>query len=676
MNNNIITDQPKRDYLIAQSQQMAGFQPLIPQGSSMAERLLWAVNAEDHQWRHQYIGQLPDFLAKYFSRRYIDIFNRSGRRDANSFLRKMVGQNVMPRLQLVKERYQFTHCVSGMTPFPFIEPLENMVTYGRKQLLKLAHDIAVFISGHYEHYSLLFAKKYAPIFVDETAVDETEASFSRVARLYRLLAKLTLQCGIQPPYWRRFNCGRKMPSLDQLCSGMLRMMSDRWWYFRLKRLRDIQSEHMAIAVGQVQQAASPYVSRQALREWLEQKQRNREFFKQFDLENEQGERISLAETVVHSNANPAIRRCELMVRMRGFEDIANKMDCVGEFYTITAPAKYHAVQHKGGFIKSWSGATPRDTQRYLCGVWAKARAAFARAEINLFGFRVVEPHHDGTPHWHMVLFMLPEHLLQVRKILEHYACQEEQAELQSDGAKKARFDYRVLDPKKGSATGYIAKYISKNIDGYALEEEKDHETGGSLRDMAKSVTAWASRWRIRQFQQIGGAPVSVWRELRRLRAVRLSDTKINAVLQAADEGNWAAYTQAQGGPWVARRDLVIRLSYQHIPFGSAYGEDVHSIQGVTSPFLSHAEFICTRIHQWSIVPKSEPTTRAKMISVAGAERITYQRGKKLSPWSSVNNCTDEQMKRKIKRYPARRMAVVDKMNDLVNISAKTRDNSD
>ncbi|PHM61500.1 replication protein A [Xenorhabdus ishibashii] len=610
----------------------------------MAERLLWNVNAEDHQWRHQYIGQMPDFLAKYFSRRYIDIFNRSGRRDANSFLRKAVGQNVLPRLQLVKERYQFSHYISGMTPFPFIGQLENMATYDRKQLLKLAHDISVFISGNYEHYSLRVSPKDP-----STSVGSKDGSFSRVAKLYQLLAKLTLQCGTHPPYWQRFNCGRKMPSIDQLCSGMLRMMSARWWYFRLKHLRDIQSEHMAIAVGQVQQAASPYVSRQALREWLEQKRRNCEFFKHFDLENEKGERISLAETVIHSNANPAIRRCELMVRMRGFEDIANKMGCVGEFYTITAPAKYHAVQHKGGFVKSWNGATPRDTQRYLCRIWAKARAALARAGIDLFGFRVVEPHHDGTPHWHMVLFMLPEHLQQVRKILEYYTCQEEQDELQDDEAKKARFNYRTIDPNKGSATGYIAKYISKNIDGYALEEEKDYETGESLRDMAKSVTAWASRWRIRQFQQIGGAPVSVWRELRRLRQVRLSDNKINAVLQAADEGNWAAYTQAQGGPWVSRRDLVIRLFYKNIPFGSPYGEDVQSIQGVTSPFLPYAGFICTRIHQWSIVPKSDPAITS--------ERIVYKRSKKFPSWSSVNNCTGEQESRKIQYFTDCRIAI-------------------
>ncbi|MDR0217647.1 MAG: replication endonuclease [Enterobacteriaceae bacterium] len=623
----------------------------IPQHASMAERLLWNVNAEDSQWCQQYLGQMPDFLATYFSRRYMDIFAQSGRRDANSYLRKTLGQRVLPRLQRVKDRYQFQHHASGIAPFPFIEQLDKVATYDRKQLLKFAHEIVVFITENYEHYSTLTASsltaslnsissldsaslKGSQYAQAECSVSENE-QFSRLAAVYQLLANLTLQCGTQPPYWQRFNHGRKALSVDQLCAGMLRMMSARWWYFRLKRLRDIQSEHMAIAVGQVQNAASPYVSRHALREWLEQKRRNREFFQHFDLENESGERISLAEAVVHSNANPAIRRCELMVRMRGFEDVANKMGCVGEFYTITAPAKYHAVRHQGGFIEQWEGLTPRDTQRYLCGVWAKARAALARKGIDLFGFRVVEPHHDGTPHWHIVLFMLPEHVPQVRKILEHYACQEEQAELTHDN-KKSRFDYKTIDPNQGSATGYIAKYISKNIDGYALEDETDHETGESLRDVAKSVTAWASRWRIRQFQQIGGAPVSVWRELRRLKAIRLSDDKINAVLQAADQGNWAAYTQAQGGPWVARRDLVIRLAYQHIPFGSPYGEDIHTIQGVTSPLLRCEKIICTRIHQWTIVPKSD--------TALAAEQIVYKRNKKQFSWSSVNNCTNKQNK--------------------------------
>ncbi|MCW2483905.1 replication endonuclease, partial [Candidatus Symbiopectobacterium sp. NZEC135] len=215
-------------------------------------------------------------------------------------------------------------------------------------------------------------------------------------------------------------------------------------------------------------------------------------------------RVSLYDMVTGSNANSAIRRCDLMVRMRGFGDLANEMGCGGEFYTITAPAKYHAVHSAGGFVEHWNGASPRDTQKYLCSVWAKIRAALSREEINVFGFRVVEPHHDGTPHWHLLLFMRPEHVDQVRDIMCYYAGLEDAETLQTEKALKARFHVEPIDPTKGSATGYIAKYISKNIDGFALDDETDEETGESLKSMAKSVSAWASRWRIRQFQQIGG----------------------------------------------------------------------------------------------------------------------------------------------------------------------------
>jgi len=36
---------------------------------------------------------------------------------------------------------------------------------------------------------------------------------------------------------------------------------------------------------------------------------------------------------------------------------------------------------------------------------------------------------------------------------------------------------------------------------------------------------------------------------------------MDAVLAAADVGCWATYMQAQGGPLVARDDLVVRLCY-------------------------------------------------------------------------------------------------------------------
>ncbi len=61
----------------------------------------------------------------------------------------------------------------------------------------------------------------------------------------------------------------------------------------------------------------------------------------------------------------------------------------------------------------------------------------------------------------MLLFMRPEEVEQVRGILRDYAMDEDHGELITDKARKARFHAESIDPEKGSATGYVAKYISK-----------------------------------------------------------------------------------------------------------------------------------------------------------------------------------------------------------------------
>lgn len=596
------------------------FAPGAPDGISLTERQLWHLDKTDHQWRADYLAGMPDYLARYFGERYAKILKAgpSGRRRANTFLRTTVGKNVLPRLQKVCDQYATQFHAAGVMPFPFCNDLEKLPTFGRDELRDLSHRIADFLAESFAEYIAL-------AFPEESS--DAEELERRTLAAYKHLAKLTKQAGTEAPYWGPFKSGRSFDT-RMAESALLRMMSPEWWRVRLKRRRDVQREHMAIAVGQVQKAASAYVSRSTMGEWVEQKKRNREFFKSFELENEDGDRVSLADMVNGSNANPAIRRCELMVRMRGFEDLATEMGCVGDFFTITAPSKYHAVHSTGGFVSQWNAASPQQTQKYLCSVWAKARAAFSRAGISVFGFRVVEPHHDGTPHWHMLLFMRPSDVDQVRDILCYYARLEDSEELQSAKALKARFHVEPIDPEKGSATGYIAKYISKNIDGYALDGEADDETGENMKDMAKAVSAWASRWRIRQFQQIGGAPVTVWRELRRLGDKHLENNMMDAVLAAADVGCWAAYTQAQGGPLVARNDLVVRLMYEITECGNLYAEDVQRIQGIYSPLIGASSEVCTRLVKWKIVPKL-----AESAAEAGFA------GGSAAPWSSVNNCT-------------------------------------
>lgn len=339
------------------------FAPGTPIDATITERRLWAVNPQDYEWRSQYLHEIPDWLAGYFGRRYEKLFTgRDGRRRANTFLRQTIGGNVLPRLRKVAARYSLA---ADAADLPFGKSLERLPSLDRADLKKLAGQVSGWISQSLYDFTEQF----------DSGTDDARELHRRTLESYRHLCACCLLLNNQPPYWAEHEANEGQLEMRKAESGLLRMMAPEWWYLRLKRARDVQREHMAIAVGQVQKAASAYVSRKTLGEWIEQKKRNAEFFRKFDLINEHGDRVALSDMVHGSVANPAIRRCELMVRMRGFEDIANDEGLSGEFYTITAPSRFHAVHSKGGFVSQWNGCTPQDTQRYLCGVWAKARAA-------------------------------------------------------------------------------------------------------------------------------------------------------------------------------------------------------------------------------------------------------------------------------------------------------------
>lgn len=60
----------------------------------------------------------------------------------------------------------------------------------------------------------------------------------------------------------------------------------------------------------------------------------------------------------------------------------------------------------------------RPANAYLVKTWVRARSALNRKGITPCGFRISEPQHDGTPHWHVLLFCLPDQMGELQATLK------------------------------------------------------------------------------------------------------------------------------------------------------------------------------------------------------------------------------------------------------------------
>lgn len=389
-----------------------------------------------------------------------------------------------------------------------------------------------------------------------------------------------------------------------------RMISRRWWLRRVRVMQARALESFCREMGLVNIKAGKYVSDYSLTRRWKQKKRNRDLLEGLIATNELGQSYSLQELSDLGVANPMIRRMELMARIGGFERLAVGTGLfVAMFYTVTCPSKYHAYHVWGGRNDKWVAAgmpTPRDAQEYLNGVWSRVRADLKRAGARWFGFAIAEPHHDGCPHWHLILWLQPDKKDLATRIFEHHAIAEDREELTNKITGKEdtspRFKPVEIDESKGTATGYVVKYVSKNIDGSGVE--CDSYCGDAVEGAAR-IEAWASTWGIRQFRQIGGPSVTVWRELRRCRdEMILPDEEFEKIQQAANEGNWQAFTELMGGPTVARDDMRIRAHMVARVERNDYDEIVMKIEGV----VFAGRVAITRRHEWTISIKRESTS--------------------------------------------------------------------
>ena len=564
--------------------------PLLPNDASLPEIIAALSESDTSDWRFRrpILQQWPEQYACQIANHYAELYQREGRRIANLYMLDIKDDQSHLIIKLAA-----SDCDLIAAAKKFSEQCKRLRYIAKSEEIAL-YALKLFITEHYKIFPPLLTKQYDP---------STKANITVI--------------GI----------------LNRLCN-------EHWWRRTLRCIHMRNVEQHAIRAGFVHRNAGLYISDVGFQHYLQQKRRNERVLEQCIAVNETtGDEFSLIDLVQKSLANPSCRRAELMTRIRGFEEISKELGHIAMFYTMTCPSRMHAFKttsNASGKTKSFPNpkydkTTPIEAQKYLNRIWAQIRSKLKRDGLDYYGFRVTEAHHDGTPHWHLLIFMDPAIEQTITEIIKTYTLREDCEEA---GALKHRFKAEKIDPSKGSATGYIAKYITKGLDGFGLDVDL---YGEDAKTSSQRVRGWASTWGIRQFQQLGGPPVTIYRELRRITGSELSGL-IGEIQKAADSGDWQHFVELMGGPTLARKDSIVTVSKQWSDKPNRYQEPTgYQIIGVNWGKV----VITTRIFQWKIEYRRKVENELP-IEISNETNNSNSMGLNrglLAPWSSVNNCT-------------------------------------
>ena len=392
------------------------------------------------------------------------------------------------------------------------------------------------------------------------------AGMHKSFNLHEMLESLCIEYGV------RYPIEHDRPQIKS------RLSDAAWWLRGLRVAHNKRAEGAALDAGLVSKRAAVYCSDDTLERRTSQRKRNIATLENIKMMNTNtGDVLTLAQIAVTGTGSHENRRAELVTRVRGFEELSNKYGHSAEFITVTCPSRMHAVLANGATNPKYDGTKPDIAQKYLVENWGRVRAILAKKGVRFYGLRIAEPHHDATPHWHMILFYRKSETLkrEIRAAFKLHFLADSGDEA---GAKENRVKFVAINKARGTASGYVLKYVLKNIGGIENEKSDEAELHTS-ESLYERVEAWASCWRIRQFQQIGGHYVSIWRELRRIDETKLEGKRPGfvKVWQAAQKvgdrkADFAGFIECMGGLDTPPRKSLFKVLTDCLTIDGKYGK--------------------------------------------------------------------------------------------------------
>ena len=179
-----------------------------------------------------------------------------------------------------------------------------------------------------------------------------------------------------------------------------------------------------------------------------------------------GQTFSLKDCIVSSNHNPQRYYGEIQNRIDTLQREAENSHLTPVFLTMTLPSEFHRLKQtkSGRLIKNpkYNGVEPKEAVKILTKMWSKLRHDRALKELTRsqrMYYKVNEPHKDGTPHTHILLFIPDDRIQRVEKAFNRLF-----------NSKANKFVKDIINAKN-----YIMKYINKTLPKSKEQITKDDE---------------------------------------------------------------------------------------------------------------------------------------------------------------------------------------------------------
>lgn len=309
--------------------------------------------------------------------------------------------------------------------------------------------------------------------------------------------------------------------------------------------------------------------------------------------------ISLSDVV----KRPEHKFAKLYTFVKGMESLGQQQKLASAMVTVTLDPGWHPNPLHGK--KKWNGKSPREAHNFFCKGWQAIMRDLDRDGIKLSGLRVVEPHRDACPHYHIWLLYRSENETKILLAIMRYFPNRLKVRTPGAGELSKRdeiYESRVdlaagaprlwlgtkdkfqvefsrivhrLDAngerRPCSSASYVMKYLMKTLPANISKRSTKPKDGANNSNSSHEaeisrIDAFRSVWGINQGQLFGVAKcLTIWDELRRIhhppehpllkdlwKKARGGDAEGRVEKFSEQKGDARAFLEALGGLDAAR----------------------------------------------------------------------------------------------------------------------------